>query len=150
MFEKTFLECGLKSKLSLVLDNISECDMFLKKNFESSNPFLKVSEDSKETLVKEVGSNLFLNTFGKPNDQNVTDTQASSPVNSGSRPTYAVCLFDFKKQEENDLEFLKEDIIALKTVNGNSWCFGRNLRTLKTGYCPSNYLRILNSTNINF
>ena len=58
---------------------------------------------------------------------------------SGGGGTKCCALYDFKAEQDGDLDFVKGDLIMCTKTEGEWWS-GRSVRTGKTGTFPSNYV----------
>jgi len=54
--------------------------------------------------------------------------------------TSVVAAYDFNAEKDSDLTFEKGDRIQVLERQLNGWWVGRNIRTLKCGYFPSNFI----------
>lgn len=65
----------------------------------------------------------------------------------GSKKVFVRAIYNYKAEIDKDLSFNKGDTIEVMEVHKNGWCVGRNIKTTKKGYFPSNFVKPLEVNN---
>ncbi|XP_041823965.1 NACHT, LRR and PYD domains-containing protein 14-like isoform X1 [Melanotaenia boesemani] len=74
--------------------------------------------------------------------------QASSDKSVSTQPVYRA-LYDFEAREEDEVTFIKDDIIIINSKpSSDGWMTGTVQRTSKSGFLPSNYVECVSGVKL--
>lgn len=110
----------------------------------------------KETLNNSLNSSISNSVFqhmnslkknpNNPNNLNYGGNEGAELVDN-SRKIFVRAIHTFKAEIEKDLSFAKGDIVEVLGVLENGWCVGKNVKTNKKGYFPSNFVKPVEANN---